>query len=104
MSLPKTTSPLSSTVTAFLETAIDFPSLAANTNVDVDITAPRNFKVGRPCIIALKPGQTELTLGLVIHTAKCVMVSGSKKIRIRLMNNSAAAIDEASKTFLIWQL
>ncbi len=102
MAIPKSTAQSAVLASAFLEVAIDLPSLASNVNVDVDVVAPKNFRIGRPCLIQLKPGQTELTVGLYIASAKCIDNSG-KKIRIRLVNNSAGTIDETSKTFQILQ-
>ena len=102
MAIPKSTAPSSVMPSAFLEVNINPASVAANTNLDVDVTAPRAFRIGRPVLVQLKPGQTELTVGLALANAKCVDATG-KKIRIRFVNNSAGAIDEADKTYQIFQ-
>jgi len=104
MAIPKSTAPIVNNVSAFAQLALDPGSIAANTNLDVDVNAPRNFKAGRPVLVQLKDGETELTTGLSLDGARCLYVSGTKKLRVRFSNNSAGAIDEASKTYQFFQL
>lgn len=103
MPIPKSTVPAIGPVGAFLEIPLDPGSIAANTNLDVDVNAPRNFKAGRPTYIQLKDGQTALTLGLSLENPRCLFVGTQKTLRVRFQNNSAAAIDEASKTYQYYQ-
>lgn len=103
MAIPKTTAPSAVPVSAFLEATVDIGSVAAATSLVVELAAPKAFKIGRPVLMQLKPGQTALEANVLISQAECVENTG-KKIRFRIINVTAGAIDPASKIYWFIQL
>lgn len=99
MAYPKSTCQSDHPVQACLEVSVDIASVSAATTLDVEIAAPRNFVVGRPVHVF---HATALNAGLLIGDAVCIFNSG-KKIRFRVINATAGALDPGAQTFRFWQ-
>lgn len=103
MAIPKVVAPCSYPVSAFLEATVDIASIAAVTTLVVEVSAPRAFRYGRPVLVMLKLGQTDLEANVLLSDGQ-VVLSTTKKIRFRIINPTAGAIDPASKVFWFLQL
>jgi hypothetical protein len=103
VAIPKVIAHSAAPVSAFLEATVDIGSITAATALVVELAAPKAFKIGRPVLMQLKPGQTALEANALFSQAECVENSG-KKIRFRIGNLTAVAIDPASKVYWFIQL
>lgn len=99
MAIPKSTCQHSQAIQACLETSVDIGSVSGATTLDVEVAAPRNFVVGRPVHME---HASALNAGLLIGDAQCVFNSG-KKIRFRVINATAGALDPGAQVFKFWQ-
>jgi hypothetical protein len=86
---------------AYLETSVDIGSVPANSTLDVDLNAPNQFQFGR--LVKVEPSAS-LPAGLGLSAAKVLDVGGTKKIRFRVVNVTAAPIDPAAQTLRFVQL
>ncbi len=104
MAISKTTAPAVE-AGAFTKISVDIASIPANSSLDVQVPAPRSFKVGRPVLVFLAPDQTALNTGVQLQgMGRCIAVSGVKKIEFRVSNHTGAAIDPTARTFYFLQL
>lgn len=105
MAIPKSTARAVGTHGSYILLSVDIGSISANTTLDVQVNAPRNFKVGHPVLVFLDPAATTLNTGVQVNgVGRCILVGGVKKIEFRVSNHTASAIDPTARNFCFLQL
>jgi hypothetical protein len=95
--------PLSVAARAYLETTIDVPNIPANSDVNIDVQVPRTR--WRPGASTFAEPVGDLPAGILLSHVRCEGdTPTNNKIRFRLRNTTAAAIDPPPQTYRFTQL
>lgn len=104
MALPKSSARSADNSSAYLEASVDIASISANTTLDVQVPAPKNFQYGKVVLVFLRSDQAALNAGVQVNAVGRVVNNSGKKIEFRVSNHTAAPIDPAAKVFQFLQL